>query len=224
MKNLPSILGGLIGSIIGFVCTMILLELVGFGNRNDPITSGFIALLISAGGAVGGLLVGTTMVRSFSGVEVPGSAAGINLKALGVLVALVVAGGTGYLVYSLATATPWLKPAGTVLRYEVRLPPGSTAETVKGVKIDLETSQNSMPFSYHRDTKVIGDNPPVVAGVVDLAFRTAYRQLDLKIPGQPVRSFSLKIPASPPHSQFSDWQKHPDGGEIRYRVVWPGQD
>lgn len=225
MKKILPVICGIAGAVIGFIVTLILAELfLDFGTKNDPIMAGLLGLLTAGAGGVAGTFAGTAVGRHLAGADLA-QGAGSSWKVLLLVILLTVAGVTGYWVYSFSTATPWLKPGNIVLRYEVRLPPGSTAETAKNAQVDLQTSQNSMPFSYHRETTITGDNPPVVTGVVDLAFRTAYRQLELKIPGQPVRVFDLKIPAEPKHSlQLSAWQKHPDGGEIRYRVVWPGQD
>lgn len=220
MKRMLPLFGGLVGAVVCFFATMFLLELVKFGVRGDPIMTGLLGLLVSGFGGIGGTILGTHIGRLLAGPEATGS----SLKSLAVVFGLVVIGVGSYAVYSFATATPWLKPGNIVLRYEIRLPPGSTAETARVAEIDLETGQNSMPFSYHRKKKVIEGDPPVIAGEVDLAFRTADRRLDLKIRDQPVQTFVLKIPPAAPHSQFSGWQKHSAGGEARYRVVWPGQD
>lgn len=225
MKRALPVLCGIFGAIAGFIVTLIFAELfLDFGSRNDPIMAGLIGLLTAGAGGVAGTFAGAAVGRHFAGAELR-AGEGKGWKVFLLVAALTVAGVAGYWVYALSTATPWLKPGGITLVYEIQLPPGISAETAKKAEVDLQTGQNSMPFSYHRNTRLTDANPPVISGVVDLAFRTAYRQLELKIPGQSVRSFDLKLPAEPKHApQFSDWQKHPDGGEIRYRVVWPGRD
>ena len=56
VKNSLQVAGGVVGAVIGFVATLLMLELVGFGNRADPIMSGILALLVLAPlGAIAGL-------------------------------------------------------------------------------------------------------------------------------------------------------------------------
>lgn len=224
MKRALPVLCGIVGAIAGFIVTLIFAEVfVDFGSRNDPIMAGLIGLLTAGAGGIAGTFAGAAAGRHLAGRDLaPGEGKGWKVFLL--VAALTVAGVAGYWVYSISTATPWLKPGNIVLQYEVKLPAGATAEMAKAAEIDLETGHNSMPFSYHRNQRVIDGNPPVITGTVDLAFRTANRQLELKIPGQPIRSFVLKIPAEPKHMpDLSAWQQHPDGGEARYRVVWPGK-
>ena len=47
MKNSLQVAGGVVGAVVGFIATLLILELVGFGNRADPIMSGILALLVS---------------------------------------------------------------------------------------------------------------------------------------------------------------------------------
>ena len=70
VKNSLQIAGGLVGAVIGFVATLLLLELVGFGNRADPIASGILALLVFApAGAIAGLVLGTGLAMRMRGGE-----------------------------------------------------------------------------------------------------------------------------------------------------------
>jgi hypothetical protein len=69
-----------------------------------------------------------------------------------------------------------------------------------------------------------GDRP-VFAGEVELAFRTAYRQLEVKIRSQPDRVYRIGLTGKAPHAfEFGPWQPHAEGSEIRYRAKWPGRD
>jgi hypothetical protein len=225
MKRALPVLCGIAGAIVGFIVTLASAELfLDFGTRNDPIMAGLIGLLTAGAGGVAGSFAGAAVGRHFAGKDLaPGTGSGWKVFLL--VAALTVTGVAGYSVYAISTATPWLKPGGIVLVYEIRLPSGTSAEAAKKAEVDLQTAVNSMPYELHRNKRLVDGDPLVLAGLVDLAFRTAYRQLELKIPGQSVRSFDLKIAAEPKHSpQLGPWQKHPDGGEIRYRVVWPGQN
>jgi hypothetical protein len=145
LKNTLPIIGGIVGAVLGFVGALLLLELVGFGNPADPITSGMMALLLfGPAGALGGLLLGVRIGRSLRGDAGAGSFGGTSLKALAIVVALIVVIGGGYALYAVTTATPWLKPHGMVLQFEVRLPQGA-AMPARDVKADLQTSVNTMP-------------------------------------------------------------------------------
>ncbi len=65
----------------------------------------------------------------------------------------------------------------------------------------------------------------VITGDVDLAFRTSHRQLEVRIKGQPDRTFRIGLSDKAPHApELGPWQPHADGSEIRYRAQWPGRD
>ncbi|MBX9647334.1 MAG: hypothetical protein K2X57_09795, partial [Xanthobacteraceae bacterium] len=44
VKNKLQLFGGVVGAIVGFIAAILLSELLGFGNRADPIASGLLAL------------------------------------------------------------------------------------------------------------------------------------------------------------------------------------
>jgi len=206
VKNSLQIAGGVVGAVIGFVGTLLMLELVGFGNRADPVGSGLLALFVFApAGAIAGLVTGTTLAMRMRGSDNAGSLAGNSFKAFGALIVLCAAAGAAYYVYAVTSATPWLNPnaANPVLEFEVRTMPGEP-------RLNL----------FRRD----GDRS-VIAGQVDLAFRTAHRQLEIKVKGQPDRLYLIGLSAKAPHaSGLGPWQPNIDGSEIRYRAKWPGRD
>jgi hypothetical protein len=96
--------------------------------------------------------------------------------------------------------------------------------SAQGIAIELQTDLNTMPGEpsvgrFRRD----GDKP-VIAGEVELAFRTSHRQLAVNIEGQPSRLYPIGISAKAPHTaDFGPWQSQADGSEIRYRAKWPGK-
>ncbi len=229
MKNRLQIFGGVVGAIVGFVAAILLLELVGFGNRADPIASGLLALFgIGPIGAIAGLVLGTRLAMLVPRSERAGSLARNSFKAFAALVVLCAAAGTAYYVYAVNTATPWLNPnaANPLLEFEVRLPAGTPPPaTAADVVFELQTAVNTMPgeprpSQFRRD----GDRP-VVAGDVELAFRTANRMLWVKVKGQPDRLYTIGLSAKAPHaSVLGPWLPQGDGSEIRYRAKWPGRD
>jgi hypothetical protein len=229
VKNSLQVAFGVVGAVIGFVTTLLLLELVGFGNRADPIISGILALLVLAPlGAIAGLLLGTTLARRLQGGENTGGFLRNSLKAFAVVILLCAAAGTSYYVYAVTTATPWLNPnaANPLLVFEVRLPAGtSLPSSARDIAIELQTDLNTMPGELRPDQFRRDGDRPVIAGTVELAFRTAHRELGVKINGQPDRLYRIALSAQAPHaSGFGPWQPNIDGSEIRYRAKWPGQD
>ena len=229
MKNKLQIFGGVVGAIAGFVAAILLSELAGFGNRADPIASGLLALFgIGPVGAIAGLVLGTRLAMLVPRSEATGSLARNSLKSFAALVALCAAVGTAYYVYAVNTATPWLNPnaATPLLVFEVRLPAGTPLpDSSEDVAFELQTAVNTMPGEPRpRQFRRDGDRP-VVAGDVELAFRTASRMLQVKIKGQPDRLYTIGLTAKAPHaSQLGPWLPQGDGSEIRYRAQWPGQD
>jgi hypothetical protein len=228
LKNSLQVAGGVVGAVIGFVATLLLLELIGFGNRADPIMSGVLALLLFAPcGAIAGLLLGTALARRLGGGKNSEGFFHSSMKASAVLIALCAAAGASYYVYAITTATPWLNPnaPNPLLVFEVRLPagtalPGSTSD----IAAELQTDLNTMPGELQPDQFRSDGDRPVITGYVELAFRTAYRQLEIRIKGQPDRLYLIGLPAKAPHTpEFGPWQANADGSEIRYRARWPGQ-
>jgi hypothetical protein len=148
VKNSLQIAGGVVGAVIGFVATLLTLELVGFGNRADPVGSGLLALFVLApAGAIAGLVAGTTLAMRMRGGDNTGSLAGNSFKAFGALIVLCAAAGTAYYVYAVTSATPWLNPnaANPVLEFEIRLPAGMTPpNSARDIAIELQTDINTM--------------------------------------------------------------------------------
>lgn len=228
LKNSLQVAGGVVGAVIGFVATLLLLELAGFGNPADPIMSGMLALLVFApAGAIGGLLLGTALARRPGGGRSGDGLLRSSLKASAVLIGLCAAAGASYYVYAVTTATPWLNPnaPNPLLVFEVRLPAGSAVpESAHDITAELQTDLNTMPGEMQPGQFRRDGERPVIAGYVELAFRTAYRQLEIKIKGQPDRLYLIGLSAKAPHTaELGPWQPNADGSEIRYRARWPGR-
>jgi hypothetical protein len=147
MKNSLPILGGIIGAVLGYLATLLILELVGAGNRADPIMSGLLALFVfGPAGAIAGLVIGASLGMRLRGPENAGGLAANSFKAFAVVVVVVAAAGTAYYFYALATATPWLNPnaANPLLQFEVRLPAGTASLTSpRDIAIELQTADRS---------------------------------------------------------------------------------
>ena len=228
MKSSSRIAVGVAGAVAGYIATFVLLSFFDFGNRADPITSGLLGLFVySPIGAIAGAVLASWLVTRQETDASNGSVARTSLKSLGIVALFCVAAAATYLAYAYATATPWLNPnaANPLLVFEVRLPAGVTVPaSAQGISIELQTDLNTMPAdltpaAFHRD----GDRP-VIAGEVELAFRTSHRQLAVSIQGQPTRIYPIDLTARAPHTpEFGTWRRLTDGSEIRYRAKWPGK-
>ncbi|WBL81699.1 hypothetical protein I3J27_15210 [Bradyrhizobium xenonodulans] len=226
MKNSSRIAAGVAGAVAGYVAIFVLFSLLDFGNRADPITSGLLGLFVySPIGAIAGAVLASWLVTRSGQEANNGGLARNSLKSLGVVALLCVTGLGIYIAYAYATATPWLNRNGAnpLLVFEVRFPPGATVPA-QGISIELQTDLNTMPgemtpAGFHRD----GDQY-VIAGEVELAFRTSHRQLGVNIQGQPGRLYPIDLSARAPHApEFGTWRRLADGSEIRYRAKWPGK-
>jgi hypothetical protein len=226
MKSSSRIAAGIAGAVAGYIAIFLLLSLVDFGNRADPITSGLLALLVYSpmGAIAGAVLVNWIAARADKDAG-NGDVARNSLKSLGAIALFCAAAAVAYAIYAYATATPWLNPnaANPLLVFEVRLPPGVAVPTSpQSIAVELQTDLNTMPAEltpagFRRD----GDQA-VITGEVELAFRTSHRQLAVNIEGQPRRVYPIGLSARAPHTpEFGTWRPLPDRSEIRYRAKWP---
>jgi hypothetical protein len=228
MKSSSRMAVGVAGAVAGYIATFVLLSFFDFGNRADPITSGLLGLFVySPIGAIAGAVLASWLVTRPETDASNGSVARTSLKSLGIVALFCVAAAATYLAYAYATATPWLNPnaANPLLVFEVRLPAGvAVPASAQGISIELQTDLNTMPAdltpaAFHRDV-----DQPVIAGEVELAFRTSHRQLVVSIQGQPTRIYPIDLTARAPHTpEFGTWRRLSDGSEIRYRAKWPGK-
>lgn len=103
-------------------------------------------------------------------------------------------------------------------KFQIRLPPNAVLpETLAASRSTyLETDKNTMPASLTEARTE--DGRPLIAGEVDLYFRTSSRTIVLSIPGEPDRLFALRLPSNPPAStEFGAWQA------VDYVADQPGQ-
>ena len=225
MKNKFPVVLGVVGAALGYLDAMLVLGLTGFGNRADPIMSGVLVLAVLAPiGALISLMLGAKLGMAMRGGDSASSLVANSLKSLAVVVSSVAVLGGGYYVYAMTTATPWLNPnaATPLLQFEVRLPAGVALPAARDIQTELQTNLNRMPGELRQLRTENGRQ--VIAGEVELAFRTANRQLAVNIAGQPPRVYRIGLTDKAPHAPaLGAWQTIGDGSEIRYRAKWPGQ-
>ena len=258
MNIFVGIIGAVAGYFFGMFLFM---EVLGFENRNDPIMSGLLALFVfGPAGAIAGVYLfvwviirlrgQTAAVAATAGQPVSGDAQSIaeptaatpvppkppgvaktGLKTIGVILAMLAVIGGAFAWYQYSTATPWLRPSGVTMQFEIRLAEGIA---IPASPQDLRVLLNAdvpnvnflgLPATLHRERFRRDNGRNVIVGEVDLAFRTTHRQIDLEIKGQPERGYPINLPAGAPHAkELGPWQKERDDSEIRYRAKWPGED
>jgi MFS family permease len=236
MTLLLSLLAGIAGAAIGWVAAAALTMALGglFGVSDFEGGRGMLAIWgIGPLGGLAGLVAGIVLVLRKRG--------GFSAGAIAWRLPLVIAG-----IVALASLAVWwvyetrpiLNTSGPAprLAFEVRLPPG--VATADGVKAELHTEKNKMPGLVSRDAPRIDNGRALLTGSVELYYRSGWRLLEVRMPGQHDRIFKLNLPASPRRTtEMTRWQKADfiaepglsqprkagadEAFEIRYRVLWP---
>ncbi len=232
---LLAVLGGAAGVAIGWLVTGFVADaLLGLGGMSDREGGRAMLAFFAFGpfGALAGLLLGAWLVLRFYGgyrrfAEALGGAA-VVAAALAAVAAAVF--GVLYLSDDVLVRNGPPPQA----YFELRLPSAAVLPAgLEGVRVDLNTDKNEMPGTLTGTTTE--QDRPIIAGSVDLYFRTASRILVLRLPGEPDRLFMLNLARNPSASpQFGPWQRvdyvddHPpasprkggdgDDYQIRYRV------
>ena len=228
-------LGGAAGAVIGWIVTGLVADtLLGLGGMSDREGGRAMVAFFAIGpfGALAGLLLGAWLVLRFYG--------GYRrfAEALGgvVVVATALAAVTAAVFGVLCLSDDVLVRNGPPPQayFELRLPSTAVLPAgLEGVRVDLNTDKNEMPGTLTGTRTEQGR--PVIAGSVDLYFRTASRILVLRLSGEPDRLFMLNLARNPSASpEFGPWQRvdyvddHPpaaprkggdgDDYQIRYRV------
>ena len=232
---LAAIVGGALGFALGAAAAAALAPALGITGFEGA--AGYFAIFI--GGPIGGLLglvLGSVFVLRRAGHR--------GLGAIGGRIALAVAGVVGIGAATLAVfwiARPVINTNGLApqLVFEIRLPPGMTPPTASGFAIELQTSKNRMPGRLEKPQQEEGRT--VLAGSVEMYYRTWQRTLVLTMADKTDVLFSLSLGLSPAHArEFGGWQAASyigepgkdearrataaDRYEIRYRTVWAGED
>lgn len=238
MTNIIALLGGLFGAAIGWVLAAVLASVLGgyYGVTDFEGARGMIAVFTF--GPIGGLLgliIGVWLaLRLKSGAKVTGKAVAIRLPIVLAGIAGLVAGTVGVLYWF----SPILNPSGASprLAFEIRLPAGASVPE-RGLDVSLFTEKNTMPATMDAGVVRRDGERPVIAGTVELTYRSSWRILELKMPGVPEHIFLIKVGARPGHdANFRDWEHVSNVGnetnrprlataddayDIRYRVIWP---
>lgn len=247
MAALRAFLGGLLGLVIGAVGTAVIsVEVMGwFGVSDFEGGRGMAAAFFwgPIGGLAGlglGIWLGLRLGRrrAVDGQPRPPSHA---LRNAAIAVGGIIALGAAILAIQYYSVPHRLEydDAGASLAFELRVPAAQAALLDRdAIEISLDTDLNQQPGLWFDDATRIDGAWAVLAGEVELYYRTSSRLLVFRFPGGRDLIFKPALPAKPdPLLGWSGWRKvdfvglpgqtqtQPPGPgepfELRYRVrVW----
>lgn len=231
-----AIFAGIAGGVAGWLITGFAADFVlGLGGMSAREGGRAMYAFWGIGpfGAGVGLLLGSWLVLHFyGGYRSFGKLAGGSTIVLASIFALG-AGVLGFLYLSDDVLVRNGPPPRA--EFEIRLPErASLPAALEDLSIDLNTDKNSQAAYAISHARHDGERP-VIAGGVDLYFRTSNRILVLRVKGEPDRLFMLQLRANPPHeAEFGPWRRvdyvadvpeqnprkatDTDRYEVRYRV------
>ncbi|WP_436637393.1 hypothetical protein [Microbaculum sp. FT89] len=250
---LAGILGAGLGLVAGWFVGEILARLFDV-SCFEGACGYFVGLIAIVGGLVGlvaGPLIALVAGRRRAGgpaqadAAAPGRSgaktAGQFVGAIAVTVALA-AGGTWLYAWLGDDSLGGPNRAPPQLHYEIRFGAGTALpDRAAGVDVQLDTEKNQAWGDLFDDWNRRDGDRPMIAGFFELYFRARSRVLSVKLPEGPRYIFVLKLPRAPGHmAAYTDW--HPadavdeggsaqpraatgeEGVDIRYRVVYAGED
>jgi len=212
-----------------------LLRLIGAGTGwfDDSVDGGLGIAMSALAGVAAAIAVAIALSVYFrSGDRTPRDLFKHGVAA-GLVVALV-----AYVVYDVrhaALAYLGINPAKPAVEFEIRLPKAALTTAIADTQVELLTDRNQRLAKVRDELAATADGRSVIKGTVTLDYRTTERVVVLNLPGQGQRSFKLRLPATPTHSdKFGPWhladgitpakgdamtsEAH-DAFAIRYRVL-----
>lgn len=237
MTLLLSLLAGIAGAAAGwFVAAAATIFIGGLAGVSDfEGGRGMLAVWgIGPFGGLAGMIAGVALVlRKRGGFSLGGIAWRVPLVIAGIVA---LAAGVGWWMYE-TRAILNSNGAAPRLAFELRLPPGLAVPS-NAIKAELHTEKNKMPGNLSGDAPRSEDGRTVLAGSVEVYYRSSWRLLEVRVPGQDDRLFQLNLPASPRRTTaFTRWERAAfvaapgltqprkasadEAFEIRYRMIWP---
>jgi hypothetical protein len=234
---LMAVVGAALGFALGAAAAAALAPVLGISSFEGA--SGYFAVFI--GGPVGGVVglgLGAWLVLRRAGLRGAALAGRIGLVFGGVVLVATAGLGAFWMVRPLVNANG---PAPRLV-FEIRLPPGVAAPTSRDV-VELQTAKNTMPAVLSDTRREDGRDRAreVLAGSVELYYRTWHCLLVLRLPDRTDVLFEMSLGLTPSHTKaFTDWRRADyiarpgddrprratatDAWEIRWRVEWAGED
>jgi hypothetical protein len=212
-----------------------LLRLIGAGTGwfDDSVDGGLGVAMSALSGVAAALAVAIVLSVYFRS----GYRSRRDLLKHGVAASLVVAL-VAFVVYDVrhaALAYLGINPAKPAVEFEIRLPKAALKMAIADTQVELLTDRNQKLAKVQDALAATADGRSVLRGSVTLDYRTTERVVVLNLPDQAQRTFKLRLPASPKHSDaFGPWhladgitpakgdamtaEAH-DAFAIRYRVL-----
>ena len=175
--------------------------------------------------------------RSSSGSETAGATTRNAFKSLGIVVAVtsLLSSAAGLFMSFKGRRPGSGRQPVRLLQFEVRLPAGAAMPNPRDdVKVNLRETLstlldeiNTMPADMERATfRQRGRSRGDRRARSHWPFASSDRQVEVTIPRRSEHDLAAQARQSSPRhmKQFTAWEKHSDGSEIRYRVKWPGED
>jgi hypothetical protein len=220
MIYLLAVAAGLAGAVVGWAVAAALAYAIATLAGVTDFEGARATIAVLFAGPVGGFLglgTGIWLALRRGGRE---RLAVLLGKGALVLLAIGAMGSGGF--WYLYETRPMLGTSGSGaprLDFELRLPAGAAAPAdMARVKVDLGTERNQMPGSIGKDVRRVDDRV-VLAGSVELAFRSRWRLLTIVLaPGAPSLIFQLPLSARPSHMpELGPWQR------VTFIADGPGQ-
>lgn len=209
MSILRAVVGGIIGVLVGYFAAAFLSSIVmgWFGVSDFEGGRGMAAAL--GFGPIGGLLglVGGIWIGARRGKQPVGKALARAGTALLAIVAIAAAGLAIY-YYSIPHRLEY-NDASASLEFELRVPASFSLPADRyAIDVTLDTDLNQQPAIWYDPALRQDGDWQVLAGTVELYFRTSQRLLVFTFPDGRDRIFRLDLPAKPdPEQGWSDWRK-----------------
>jgi hypothetical protein len=204
MRAAAALLGGLIGAFLGFAAaafsSYLIMGLLGVSDfEGERAVTAF--LLFGPVGGVAGIALGTWLALRLISGQV---SAAVVMGGTGVTVVALAALGAAALGIAWLSADRPVNPTGAAprLAFEIRVPADSGfPDDGSGARVLLDTDLNQMPADVaapRREGEWL-----IMAGEVDLHYRTSQRLLVLELGDGTVQLFDPRLAAFP--SASADW-------------------
>jgi hypothetical protein len=238
MTFLISIIAGIVGTALGWALAFGLTLTIGTLTGGSDFEVAMLAMwAIGPIGGLAGLIAGLFIALRRQG---PVRLSAVALK---VPVVILTIGGlalaAGWVLYEMRPTLGTSSSGAPRLDFEIKLPPGLDPPPEPGqIGIQLNTERNRMPGEVFPDRTRKEGSRTVLAGSVELYFRSNWRLLEVAMsPREPTLIFNLKLSARPGHMpEYGPWQRvdftaegteqprpapaNGDAYELRYRVVY----
>jgi hypothetical protein len=235
MTYLLSLLAGVAGAVIGYLCAAAIGSALAtaFQMSSFEGASGhFVAFVAGPVGAIGGLVLGMYLVLRFYGGFRGFSAVAGRMVLIVFAIGALVAGG---IMLRLATLDGFPNSAKPHLVFEMRFASGISPDRIAAASVEL---QSEGATTWFNEPAPVADGRLARRGGAEILRRVSSRLLVLRMFGEPDRIFRLAIKPTPEHSDaLGPWQRadfiFPKGAErsspvpatdpfeIRYRVRNP---